>query len=136
MSTRFELSISTQDRGLTEITQQVNQALQAHDADTSLAHVFIKHTSASLVITGSEDPNLLSDIEYYLQRSVPDGDPKYQHHPNDVFDTSGHIRAILTGESKTLPLVDGQLALGRYQGLFLYEHHAGQNTRQLMITLL
>ena len=135
MSRRFELSVSTQDRGMLEITDLLNQALPAHTTDAALAHVFVKHTSASLVVTGNEDPNLLSDIESYLQRSIPDGDPRYQHNNEGEFDTSGHIRAILTGESKTLPLVDGQLDLGRYQGLFLYEHRAGQNTRTLIITL-
>lgn len=136
MSARFELNISTQDRGLVEITQQLNQALQAHGANANLVHVFVKHTSASLVVTGNEDPNLLSDIEGYLQRSVPDGDSRYQHNNEGDFDTSGHIRSILTGEGKVLPLTDGQLTLGRYQGLFLYEHRAGENTRTLIISLL
>ncbi len=129
------LEIKTQGRGALEITQQVN-AIIAKKSDAQLCHVFVTHTSASLMITGNEDANLLLDIEDYFRANVTDANPNYRHNNEGDFDMSGHIRSVLTGESKTIPIIDGKLALGKYQGLFLYEHRAGDNNRKLIITLL
>ncbi|VVM26242.1 hypothetical protein BSPWISOXPB_1609, partial [uncultured Gammaproteobacteria bacterium] len=97
---------------------------------------YICHThSASLIITGNEDANLLLDVEDYFQISIADANPNYRHNNEGDFDMSGHIRSILTGESKTIPVVANKLALGQYQGLFLYEHRADENNRKLLITL-
>lgn len=129
-----ELIINTKGRGALEITQRVNEII-AKKSNVELCHVFVTHTSASLMITGNEDANLLLDIEDYFQANVIDANPNYRHNNEDDFDMSGHIRSVLTGESKTIPIVEGRLALGKYQGLFLYEHRAGINSRKLIVTL-
>ncbi len=128
------LIVTTNGRGAIEITQQVNEIV-AEQSDAQLCYIFVAHTSASLMITGNEDANLLLDIEDYLQTNVADANPNYRHNNEGDFDMSGHIRSILTGESKTIPVVDNKLALGKYQGLFLYEHRSGENNRKLIITL-
>ena len=130
-----ELIVRTNGRGAIEITQQVNEIV-AEQSDAQLCHIFITHTSASLIITGNEDANLLLDVEGYFQDTIADANPNYRHNNEGDFDMSGHIRSILTGESKTIPVVDNKLALGKYQGLFLYEHRGDENNRKLLITLL
>ena len=136
MIAQFEIEVPTHGRGALQIGDLINKELSQIAPGDCLANVFVMHTSASLMITGNEDPNLLSDIEGYLQRSVPDGDTRYLHNNEGDFDTSGHIRSILTSESKSVPVVQDRLALGCYQGLFLYEHRAGKNLRKIMITLV
>jgi secondary thiamine-phosphate synthase enzyme len=128
------LIVSTQGRGVIDITAQVNAQLKK--ADAQLCHVFVTHTSASLIITGNEDPDLLLDVEDYFKKQVADADPNYRHKGQGDFDMSGHIRSILTGEAKTIPIINGKLALGKFQGLYLYEHRSGNNTRKLIITEL
>jgi len=129
------LLIKTHNRGAIEITQLVNTIVDEFTQSHTLCHVFVAHTSASLMITGNEDADVLLDIEDYFQDVVKDGNPNYRHNNEGDFDMSGHIRTILTGESKTIPIQEGRLALGKFQGLFLYEHRVGENTRKLIVTL-
>ncbi len=130
---QHELLITTKNRGAIEITQLINAVVA--NSQAQLCHIFVAHSSASLMITANEDSNVLLDIEDYLQKYVVDGDATYRHKIQGDFDMSGHIRSILTGESKTIPIADSQLLLGKFQGLFLYEHRAGKNNRKLIITL-
>ncbi|WP_348676370.1 secondary thiamine-phosphate synthase enzyme YjbQ [uncultured Candidatus Thioglobus sp.] len=130
-----ELLVQTTNRGAIEITQRVNDIVHQSAHSPTLCHVFATHTSVSLMITGNEDPNVLLDIEDYFQRNVADANPSYRHNNEGDFDMSGHIRSILMGESKTIPIQNRQLALGKFQGLFLYEHRVGENSRKLIITL-
>jgi len=129
------LLIKTHNRSATEITQLVNAIVTEFSQSHTLCHVFVTHTSASLMITGNEDADVLLDIEDYFQAQVTDANPNYRHNNEGDFDMSGHIRSILTGESKTIPIIDCKLALGKFQGLFLYEHRAGENARKLIVTL-
>jgi secondary thiamine-phosphate synthase enzyme len=131
---QHELIVTTSGRGAIDITTQVNALIKGVKAH--LCHVFVAHTSASLMITGNEDGNLLLDVEDYFKSSVLDANPNYRHNNEGDFDMSGHIRSILTGESKSIPVINSQLALGRYQGLYLYEHRTGHNLRKLIITLI
>ena len=136
MSHQHALLVNTQDRGAVEITQLVNDVVAVESEQSHvLCHVFVAHTSASLMVTGNEDTNILLDIEDYLQTKVIDANPTYRHNNEGDYDMSGHIRTILMGESKTIPIQAGQLALGKFQGLFLYEHRAGDNNRKLIVTL-
>ena len=135
MSHQQALLIKTHNRGATEITQLVNAIVTEFSQSHTLCHVFVTHTSASLMITGNEDANVLLDIEDYFQAKVTDANPNYRHNNEGDFDMSGHIRSILTGESKSIPIIDCKLALGKFQGLFLYEHRAGENARKLIVTL-
>ncbi len=130
---QHEVEVVTQGRGAIEITQKINNIIANESGE--LCHLFVTHTSASLIITGNEDPDVLLDIEDYFQKYVKDADVNYRHNNEGDFDMSGHIRTLLTGESKTIPVVDNQLALGKFQGLFLYEHRAGINNRKIIITL-
>ena len=135
MSHQQALLIKTHNRSATEITQLVNAIVTEFSQSHTLCHVFVTHTSASLMITGNEDADVLLDIEDYFQAQVTDANPNYRHNNEGDFDMSGHIRSILTGESKTIPIIDCKLALGKFQGLFLYEHRAGENARKLIVTL-
>ena len=141
MNEQHEVIIQTSGRGALNITAQVNEKIVIRGAlnmslqPFTLCHVFVTHTSASLMFTASEDPNALLDIEDYFQAKVTDANPNYRHNNEGDFDMSGHIRSILTGESKTIPIIDCKLALGKFQGLFLYEHRAGENSRKLIVTL-
>ena len=136
MTQCFELSINTKGRKAVEITQVINKKLLQPDDNRLVAHMFVKHTSASLIITGNEDPNLLVDIENYLQKNIIGADSNYKHNNKGDFDTSEHIRTILTGESKTIPIANKGLNLGKHQGLFLYEHRAGESNRNIVVTAL
>ncbi len=129
------LLIKTTGRGAIEITQLVNDTVSQLSTDSVLCHVFVTHTSASLMITGNEDPDVLLDIEDYFQAHVADANPSYRHNNEGDFDMSGHIRTLLTGEAKTIPIQNRKLTLGKFQGLFLYEHRAGNNNRKLIITV-
>ena len=135
MNYQQALLIKTHNRGAIEITQLENTIVDEFAQSHTLCHVFVAHTSASLMITGNEDADVLLDIEDYFQDIVKDGNPNYRHNNEGDFDMSGHIRSILTGESKTIPIQEGRLALGKFQGLFLYEHRVGENTRKLIVTL-
>ena len=135
MSHQQALLIKTHNRGATEITQLVNAIVTEFSQGHTLCHVFVTHTSASLMITGNEDADVLLDIEDYFQAKVTDANPNYRHNNEGDFNMSGHIRSILTGESKSIPIIDCKLALGKFQGLFLYEHRAGENARKLIVTL-
>lgn len=135
MNHQQALLIKTHNRGATEITQLVNAVVTEFSQSYTLCHIFVTHTSASLMITGNEDSDVLLDIEDYFQAQVTDANPNYRHNNEGNFDMSGHIRSILTGESKTIPIIDCKLALGKFQGLFLYEHRAGENARKLIVTL-
>ena len=131
---QHELIVTTNGRGAVDISTQINEIIKTTKAQ--LCHVFVAHTSASLMITGNEDANLLLDIEDYFQQNIPDANPDYRHCNEGDFDMSGHIRSIFTGEQKTIPIVQGSLALGKFQGLYLYEHRTGNNIRKLIISLI
>lgn len=132
-----ELIIETKGRGAVEITQQINDIIAAvAERSANLCHIFVAHTSASLMITANEYPDLLLDIEDFLAKIAPDTNSDYRHNNADDSDVSGHLRSILTGDGKTIPIKNQQLALGNFQGVFLYEHRGGGHQRKIIITLL
>ena len=130
---RFE--VSTTGRGTYDITGQVAQHVQASDVHTGLAHVFIHHTSASLVLCENADPAVRSDLESFMTRTVPDGDPLFQHDQEGPDDMPAHVRSILTESSLTIPVTDGGLALGTWQGIYLYEHRHAPHRRSVTVTI-
>lgn len=123
-------------RGPREITRQVAGIVSASGMGTGLCHCFCRHTSASLTITENADPTVLEDLEGHMGRSVPDGDPHYAHAMEGPDDMSAHIRSVLTGAGLTVPFSDGRLALGTWQGIFLWEHRTGRHERQVVVTCL
>jgi len=129
------ISIETRGRALIEITREVEAAIRGTPIDRGLCHVFLHHTSASLVITENADGNVLRDLEHYLTRLVTDGDPAYLHDQEGPDDMAAHIRSVLTQSEITLPVRNGRLALGTWQGLFLWEHRFRPHRRNITLTL-
>lgn len=130
-----ELTFTSSKRGTFNITDQINEFVQQTNIKTGTCHVFIQHTSASLIITENADPTVRQDIEYWMQKNVLDGDPNYRHNYEGDDDMSGHIRCMITDMSQTIPITNGYLNLGTWQGLFLYEHRTGRFQRKVVITL-
>ena len=100
-----------------------------------MANLFVQHTSASLIVCENADPTVRADLEAFFSHLTPDGDPLYQHTDEGPDDMSAHTRTVLTDSSLTLPFSEGQLLLGTWQGIFLWEHRTRPHQRQLILTL-
>lgn len=129
------LSVTTRGRGTYNISQDIQQVVQQSGISTGLCHIFVHHTSASLILCENADPTVRTDLENFMARIVPDGDPSYQHDMEGPDDMPAHIRTILTQTGLTLPVTNGRCALGTWQGVFLWEHRSHGHRRQLTITL-
>ena len=129
------ITISTQGRGSIDITRNVADVLRASAIVRGLCHVFVHHTSASLMITENADSNVRRDLENYIARLVRDGDPAYLHDQEGPDDMAAHIRSVLTQSEITIPVQSGRLALGTWQGLFLWEHRLQAHRRKITVTL-
>ena len=127
--------IDTQARQLINITSPLQSMVTSSQIQIGLCHVFIQHTSAALIITENADPDVLLDLENYLARLVPDGDPHYHHDAEGSDDMAAHIRSVLTQTELSIPITEGRLGLGIWQGVFLYEHRAQAHTRYVIQTL-
>jgi len=129
------LIVATRGRGTLEITDRIREVVSDAGLSTGLCHVFIHHTSASLVVTENADPSVRDDLEMIMQRLAPDGDPAYRHHLEGPDDMPAHIRSVLTQSSLSLPVTAGRLALGTWQGIYLWEHRSSGHRRQLTVTV-
>jgi secondary thiamine-phosphate synthase enzyme len=127
--------VSTRGRGTTNITGEVQRAVADCGISTGLCQVFVQHTSASLMLCENADPTVRRDLEAFLVRLVPDGDPLFQHTDEGPDDMSAHVRSILTNMDLTLPVSDGRCALGTWQGVFLYEHRTDRQRRRVIVTV-
>jgi secondary thiamine-phosphate synthase enzyme len=134
-----ELRVSPKGPGLHEITDEVaalvREFARATGSREGLCTVFVRHTSASLVIQENADPQVARDLEAFLARLVPEGDPLYRHVAEGPDDMPAHVRAALTATSLSIPIVAGALALGTWQGLYLWEHRRRADERTLVIHL-
>jgi secondary thiamine-phosphate synthase enzyme len=101
-----------------------------------LAHVFVQHTSCSLTITENADPDVRRDLETVMARLAPDGDPAYRHDAEGADDMAAHVRSMLTASGLSVPVGDGRLLLGTWQGIYLWEHRTAPHRRRIVITLL
>ena len=135
MFRQHSISIDTDGRSTIEITRQVESVLRESGMRHGLCHVFIHHTSASLIVTENADADVRRDLESYLARIVTDGDPAYRHDQEGPDDMAAHIRSVLTQTEITLPVSQGRLALGTWQGLYLWEHRYRAHRRKLTISL-
>lgn len=124
-----ELSLKTAGSGLYLITAEVERVVAAAACDEAVCTVFIQHTSASLVIQENADPSAKRDLEQWLDRLVPERDPLYTHTAEGPDDMPSHIKAILTQSSLAIPIVDGRLTLGTWQGIYLWEHRREPHRR-------
>ena len=129
------IRISEHQRGLREITGEVNQALQSCDIDTGTCTVFVQHTSAGLCIQENADPSARRDIESWLDRMAPEHDPAYTPTAEGPDDMPAHLKAILTGTSLVIPVVEGRLALGTWQGIYLCEFRNHPGTRNIVVVI-
>ncbi len=130
-----EIKISTQGRGTYDLSRQVQQAVQASGVSTGICHVFIRHTSASLMICENADPAVMRDLETFMSRQVPDGDPMFTHTAEGPDDMPSHIRSVLTQSDLQLPVSNGQCALGTWQGIYLWEHRLAPHQRNVILTI-
>jgi secondary thiamine-phosphate synthase enzyme len=125
----------TRGRGTYDITGQVGAIVRDAGIQTGLCHLFLQHTSASLIICENADPSVRSDLERFMARLVPDGDPIYDHTQEGPDDMPAHVRAILTKMEMTLPVSGGHCALGTWQGVYLYEHRHHAHERRVIVTV-
>ena len=131
----IEITVSVSSQGMHDITTQVRGLVQDSSLDNGVCHLFIQHTSASLLIQENYDPSAKADLENWLNRLVPENDPIYTHTIEGPDDMPAHIKAALTACSLTIPIQGGDLALGTWQGIFLWEHRRHQGERRKLIHL-
>jgi secondary thiamine-phosphate synthase enzyme len=129
------LNVSTR-RGLTEITGGVRGVVRASGIREGLCTIFIPHTSASLLIQENADPAVQRDLEAFLSRLVPDGDPLFTHVAEGEDDMSSHVKAALTRTSEQVPVREGELLLGTWQGLYVWEHRNGRRRREVVVHVM
>lgn len=125
--------MTTRGRGLYEITAEVQGAVREADVDEGLCTVMVQHTSASLIIQENADPSARRDLENWMDRHVRDGDPHFTHTAEGPDDMPAHIRSALTSTTLSIPVFDGRLALGTWQGVWLWEHRVRGSTRRCVI---
>lgn len=133
---RGELNVATRGRGTYDITRDVARVVQESGVREGLATVFIHHTSASLIVSENADPEVRRDLDRFLARLVPDGDPIFRHVDEGDDDMPAHVRSVLTQTSIGLPIERGELALGTWQGLYVWEHRKAPHERRVTITIV
>lgn len=130
-----ELNISTSGRGTYNISDKVQQAVTSSGIVTGLCHIFIRHTSASLILCENADPAVMVDLEAFMQQQVPDGDPMFTHTAEGPDDMPAHVRSILTQSDLNVPVTGGRCALGTWQGVYLWEHRFAPHHRKVTLTI-
>jgi secondary thiamine-phosphate synthase enzyme len=131
-----EIQLRPYPRGFHIITDEVRQALaELGEVENGLLHVFIKHTSASLSINENADPTVREDFESFFNRTVPENTKLYKHTLEGTDDMTSHIKASLLGASVSIPVTDGRLNIGTWQGIYLCEHRNYGGSRKLVLTL-
>ena len=130
------MTFETRGRGLLEVTRPVTEWVDEVGLATGLLTVFVRHTSASLLIQENADPDVRGDLDRFFARLVPDGDPLFRHRDEGADDMPAHVRAALTAVQLSVPLSDGRMALGTWQGIYLWEHRTRPHRRELVLHLL
>ena len=129
------LTFATAGRGTTPVSDAVQALVMRSGIRTGLCHLFLHHTSASLVLCENADPDVRADLERYMARLVPDGDALFEHTAEGPDDMPAHIRSILGGSDLTLPVAGGRCDLGTWQGVYLWEHRASGHRRRITVTV-
>ena len=135
MAWQKTFEIRTRGRGTIDVTAEVARLVAASGVAIGVAHVFVQHTSCSLMITENADPDVLKDLETLARRWAPDGDPAYRHDTEGDDDMAAHARSLLTGTSVSVPVGGGALLLGTWQGIYLWEHRTHAHTRTVVVTV-
>jgi secondary thiamine-phosphate synthase enzyme len=130
-----QLQFELKGRSTINITDDVAKIVSASGITTGTCHVFVQHTSASLMICENADPDVRRDLETYMQHIVPDGDPMFLHQDEGPDDMSAHIRTVLTNPDLVVPVSNGKCALGIWQGIYLWEHRTHLQQRRVIVTV-
>jgi len=130
------IQVETRGKGLYPITNQISPLIQTWAVREGICHLFIPHTSASLVINESYDPSARQDLEKFLEYLVPEGESWYRHIMEGKDDSPSHMRSILTATSLSIPIDGGELQLGTWQGVYLFEHRIHPHRRNVLIRCL
>jgi secondary thiamine-phosphate synthase enzyme len=129
------LRIETRGRGTYEISDQVERFVAESGVRTGLCHVFVHHTSASLMLCENADPAVRRDLEAFMAHLAPDGDPMFRHLDEGPDDMPAHVRTVLTDSALSVPVTDGSCALGTWQGIYLWEHRTAPHARRVTVTV-
>jgi secondary thiamine-phosphate synthase enzyme len=132
---REDWRVMTSGRSFTELTPRLKDFVKTSGVSEGLCNVFLTHTSASLILGENADPSVRRDLEAYFARLVRDGDPLYAHDAEGPDDMSAHIRTVLTQNSVVIPVARGRLALGTWQGLYLWEHRSSPHERTVIASI-
>jgi len=130
------LEFRTSGRGLVEITEAVRRWFEPLGVRCGVLTLFVRHTSASLLVQENADPEVRADFERFFRRLVPEGDPLYRHDAEGPDDMPSHIRAALTSTTLSIPVVGGRAALGTWQGIYLYEHRHAPHRRAVVVHVI
>ncbi|MBT8080863.1 MAG: secondary thiamine-phosphate synthase enzyme YjbQ [Gammaproteobacteria bacterium] len=135
MIAQAEICIDTTGRGTYDISRDVQAAVRESGIGVGICHVFVRHTSASLMLCENADPSVRRDLETFMQRQVPDGDPMFTHTAEGPDDMPAHVRSVLTQSDLNIPIRDGRCALGTWQGVYLWEHRTAPHARRVLVTV-
>jgi secondary thiamine-phosphate synthase enzyme len=130
------LEIATRGKGLYSFTREIAKWVASTGVRAGLLTIFVQHTSASLVIQENADPDVTLDLADFFERLVPEGDPQYRHTTEGSDDMPAHIRAALTQTHLSIPVINGRMALGIWQGIYLFEHRSEPQRRSVVLQLL
>ena len=128
--------MKTRSRGFYEITEDIARLIEEAKIKSGLASIHLKHTSASLLIQENADPEVRKDFERFFARLIPDGDPLFQHTSEGIDDMPAHVRTALTSVNLSIPISNGELTLGTWQGIYLLEHRLSGHSRRLSVHLI
>lgn len=130
-----ELTLATRGRGTTEITDRVAALVRDSGMQQGLCHLFLQHTSASIILCENADQTVREDLEGFAARLAPDGDARYRHDSEGPDDMAAHLRTVFSGSDLSIPVGGGRLLLGTWQGIFLWEHRTHPHARSVVVTL-
>ena len=136
MVSQNTFQITTRGRATVELTDEVAALVRDSGIRQGICHVFVQHTSASLMLCENADPAVRADLESFMARAVPDGDPLYRHDAEGPDDMPAHVRSVLTGSGVTVPVCDAACQLGTWQGIYLWEHRHRGFTRKVTVTVV
>ena len=129
------LHIQSTGRGTYDISRQIEDMIQHSGVNLGLCHLFIQHTSASLMVCENADPDVRKDLETFMVRLCPDGDPMFVHRAEGPDDMPAHIRSILTQSELNIPIMNGRPTMGTWQGIYLWEHRTSSHNRNITVTI-
>ena len=130
-----QIEIETGGRGIYRLDTEIDEVVRPSGIRTGICHLFIRHTSASLMLSENADPDVLRDLETFMASKVPDGDPMFRHTAEGPDDMPAHVRSVLTQSDLNIPISDSKCALGTWQGIFLWEHRHAPHRRRVLVTV-